>query len=97
MTTIADKEHMDKVSQLGCRVCINLGYIRLGECPAGIHHTGTYMGGGRTHKRVLALCHEHHQGKEGIDGKHMSKRQWEAKFGTEEELLSQQEKDLLCH
>lgn len=75
---------MDRVASLGCIVCRRLTGI---FTPAGIHHCGTYMGGGRDHMRTLPLCNEHHQGKEGIDGKHMSKRAWEAKYGTEEQLL----------
>jgi hypothetical protein len=52
------------------------------------------MGGGRNHMRVIGLCPEHHQGREGIDGKHMSKRQWEAKYGSEEQLLAQVRQEL---
>ncbi len=73
---------MARVAALGC--------IVKGCCAqqVTIHHCGTYMGGGRNHKRVLPLCWEHHLGAEGIDGKRMSKREWEAKYGTEEELLA---------
>lgn len=70
---------MDKVASLGCLIC---------HGPATIHHCGTYMGGGRDHMKVLPLCWHHHLGPEGIDGKHMGKRVWEAKYGTEEELLA---------
>lgn len=76
----AEKEHMDAVAQLGCIVHLCGG-------PATIHHCGTHMGGGRCHFCVLPLCHYHHQGPEGIDGKVISKPQWETRFGTEEELL----------
>lgn len=79
---------MDRVAALGCIVCRNLR-LGLGLTPATIHHCGTHMGGGRNHMRVLPLCHEHHQGKEGIDGKHMSKRAWQEKYGTEDQLLGQ--------
>lgn len=54
---------------------------------ATVHHCGTYMGGGRNHMRVIPLCWRHHLGPEGIDGKRMSKRAWEAKYGTEEDFL----------
>lgn len=78
--TKSEKIWMDRVAQLGCIIesCNGL---------ATLHHCGTYMGGGRDHKRVIPICWQHHLGKEGIDGKHLSKRQWEAKYGTEEELL----------
>jgi hypothetical protein len=91
MTTKAESEWMDRVARLGCIVCRNLG---LGDTPTGIHHCGTYMGGGRDHFKTIGLCHEHHQGKEGIDGKHMSKREWESKYGTEEQLMRQVREEL---
>lgn len=83
--TKAEKAHMDKVAQLGC-------IIKKCGGPATIHHCGTYMGGGRDHMKVLPLCWPHHLGREGIDGKQMSKRAWEQKYGTEEELLAKVEK-----
>lgn len=76
--TKSERAHMDRVAALGCVVC---------KSPATIHHCGTYMGGGRDHSKVLPLCWMHHQGPEGIDGKRMSKREWEKKYGTEEQLM----------
>ena len=76
--TKAEKRHMDRVAALGCIIC---------SMPATIHHCGTYMGGGRDHMKTIGLCWEHHLGTEGIDGKHMGKRSWEAKYGSEEYLL----------
>lgn len=70
---------MDRVASLGCIIC---------TAPATIHHTGTYMGGGRNHMKVIPLCWPHHLGPEGIDGKRMGKRQWETKYGTEQDLLA---------
>ena len=72
---------MDAVASLDRIVCRNVGYS---YSPATIHHCGTHMGGGRNNLRVLPLCPAHNQRLEGIDGKAMSKRQWEAKYGTEE-------------
>lgn len=76
--TQAQQLHMNRVAQLGCVVCGN---------PATIHHCGTYMGGGRNHWKVIPLCWEHHLGAEGIDGKQMGKRVWEAKYGSEKQHL----------
>lgn len=59
--------------------------------PSTIHHCGTYMGGGRDHLRAIPLCWPHHLGPEGIDGKRLSKRQWQQKYGTETALLQQTE------
>lgn len=78
-----ERLHMDRVAALGCLICYS---------PATIHHCGTHMGGGRDHMRVVPLCWAHHLGPEGIDGKKISKRQWEEKYGTEEELLQRVKK-----
>lgn len=79
-TTKAEKLHMNKVAALGCIIC---------KGPATIHHTGCYIGGGRNHMKVIPLCEKHHLfGPDAIDGKIISKRQWEAKYGTEEDLLT---------
>jgi hypothetical protein len=49
---------------------------------------------GKNHKKVLGLCWEHHLGREGIDGKIMTRPEWVAKFGTEQELFRKQERIL---
>ena len=85
MTTVAEKNHMNRVAALGCIIC---------GANATIHHCGTYMGGGRNHMRVLPLCPNHHQGPKGIDGKQTGKRVWEGIFGTEEQLLAQVNSEL---
>lgn len=79
-----EKRHWAKVAALGCVVG-----------PAGckgrvsIHHCGTGAGGRKDHMKVIGLCLEmHHTGPEGIDGKRMSKRAWQAKYGTEAVLLT---------
>ena len=51
-----------------------------------LHHCGTGAGGRKDHMKVIPLCHGHHLGKEGIDGKSMSKRAWQEKWATEEIL-----------
>lgn len=87
--TAAEKRHMSAVASLGCLIC---------RAPATIHHCGTGGGGRRDHMKVLPLCHHHHQGDEGIDAKHngspQSKRAWQTKYGSEEELLKQVELEL---
>lgn len=79
--TKREKLYMDSVASLGC--------VIQNGCKGRItiHHCGTYMGGGRNHFRTVGLCWLHHLGPEGIDGKHMSKRKWEDKYGTEEDHL----------
>jgi hypothetical protein len=84
VSTKAEKAHMDKVARSGCVVC---RVYRGVYSPASIHHCGTYMGGGRDHMKVIALCGAHHQtGGVGV-ALHANKKRFEDAFGTEEELL----------
>lgn len=78
--TAEEKRHLNRVAQLGCLIC---------GSPAQVHHIGTHLGGGRDHQRVIPLCAMHHS--QGIYGTslHAGKKAFEAKFGTEEELLDQ--------
>jgi hypothetical protein len=87
--TKAQKEWMDRVRSLGCRVCRNLG---LGETPASTHHCLTGAGGSRDHWKVLPLCHFHHQGEQGIHT--LGRKVWQAKYGTEEQLMQQVREEL---
>jgi hypothetical protein len=76
--TKEERAHMGRVVQIGCLICLS---------PPEIHHTGTYQGGGRDHKRVLPLCHRHHRtGGYGV-AIHAGKKKWESIYGTEQELL----------
>ena len=62
MTTKAEKKHYEKLAELGCILCIRLGY---GEgTPAEIHHIR--KGGKRSNAPVIPLCPEHHRGNTGI-------------------------------
>lgn len=76
----AEREHLDRVAGLGCIVCGR---------PAGIHHitTGVGMGQRASHFETIPLCPDHHQhGGHGV-AIHAGKKTWEARFGTELELL----------
>ena len=83
----SESKHMDKVSQLGCIVCRNMG---LGITPAEIHHIE-----GKTkansHFKVLPLCFEHHRigNRFRPISRHPYKKRFEEAYGTEEELLEQ--------
>lgn len=57
-----------------------------------IHHCGTGAGGRKDHDKVICLCWGHHLGPEGIDGKKISKRAWQEKYGSEVTLLAKTEK-----
>lgn len=68
-----------------------LGCIVAGSTPCEgaitIHHCCTGAGGRKDHAKVIPLCWGHHLGAQGIDGKRMSKRAWQDKYGSEEKLL----------
>lgn len=76
--TDADREYWSRVAELGC---IIKGCGR----PPSIHHAGTGAGGRKDHRKVLPLCHYHHQGVQGIHT--LSRRVWEEMYGSEEALL----------
>jgi len=84
--TKAEKEWMDEISQIGCIVCIRaFGCVS----PASPHHVE-----GRTkegaHFKTIPLCGAHHQtGGEGTAFHATGKKTWQAKYGTQEQLLKQ--------
>lgn len=75
--TSAQNRRWDKIRCLGCLVC---------GAQATIHHLYTGAGGRKNHDRVAPLCWIHHIGPEGIDGRKLSKRQWQEKYLTEHEM-----------
>ena len=83
---------MDKVQQLGCIVCANLGFP---DVPAEIHHTR-----GKTvkdaHLYVIPLCPSHHRygGHTEPISRHPYKKRFEDAYGTEAELLEQVQENL---
>ena len=81
--TKAEKEHMGRVAELGC--IVEESGQRCGR-NAEIHHV--YNGGIRaSHFDVLALCPTHHRNGGFGEAVHNGKRTWEARYGTERELL----------
>lgn len=76
----------DMLAQLGCAVS---GAFHAGRIT--IHHCFTGGGGRKNHDKIIPLCWEHHLGANGIDGKRISKREWQAIFGSEQELLERME------
>lgn len=77
----AEKAYMAKVADLGCIICGNNHVV--------IHHITTLRGfGGRaSHYDVLPLCVQHHDGGKLGVAVHAGVKTWEAKFGTQIELL----------
>lgn len=90
----AERRRWSAIIDLGCIVGPSL------HCQGRmtIHHCGTGSGGRKNHMDVICLCWGHHQGREGIDGQVMSKRQWQEKYGTEIGLMvkTQELLDHLC-
>ncbi|MCE9567658.1 MAG: Ref family protein [Planctomycetes bacterium] len=87
-----EKRHWHRLLKLPCVVGLTSCSGRI-----TIHHCGTSAGGRKDHMRVIPLCFGHHLGPEGIDGKRMSKRAWQEKYGTETELLEKVNLQLKAH
>ena len=83
MASKKEKKHLALVSSLGCLIC---------QRPAICHHIrnrgdgkGNIGFGQRaSHYETIPLCPDHHVGKFSI---HNCKEQFEARYGTEHEML----------
>jgi hypothetical protein len=88
IVTKAEKAHLSAVAALGCIACYNMG---IEDCPAEIHHIRTGIGKGQraSHFQAIPLCPAHHRtGGHGV-AIHAGQKTWEAKHGTELQLLAQ--------
>ena len=79
MTTAKEKRHMARVADLGCLVCAS---------PAELHHIreGQGMSQRSSNYLTIPLCPFHHRGELSI---HADKRQFEALYRNELELLAE--------
>jgi len=79
------KEHMSKVARLGCIVCKQMGYP---DTPCELHHIKekgkSKMGKKASDYEVIGLCYLHHRGDQGY---HHSPKKFNAKWGSQKELL----------
>ena len=83
----AEKEYLDKVANLGCIVCRNLGHH---GTPAAIHHIGNgTMGKRASNFDVIPLCGYHHQSGPVGHAVHAGRKSFAENHGTEQELLEQ--------
>ena len=82
MTTKAQKQHYQRIVDLGCILCKKLGYEgTIPEC----HHIR--RAGIRDKSPVIGLCPMHHRGSFGVHG--MGRKAFERHHETtEEELLA---------
>ena len=91
--TKKEREHYEKLSAMGCIVCLNEGY---GWTEPMIHHWRCHAGMGmKSHwSQAIPLCPNHHQhGGHGV-ALHAGQLAFEERFGSEEELLEQVTKKL---
>jgi hypothetical protein len=90
----AEKAYWGKLANIvGCIACRLDGIAN--------HHVSIHHCAGRTtsgcHRKVLTLCAAHHQtGGEGI-AIHPFKKQWEARYGTQQELMDMCNEILMAH
>lgn len=83
----AEREHMDKVAELGCVVC---GWT------AEVHHitSGVGMGQRASNYETIPLCPTHHRnGGLGV-AIHAGKKTWESKHGRELDHLAETKRRL---
>ena len=80
------QRHMQRVSELPCVACLQMGFTNYG---VDVHHI---LRNGRRidHYHTLPLCPDHHRG--GMNdslcvSRHPWKREFIARYGTEERLL----------
>lgn len=69
-------EHMARVKALPCLVC--------GSQPVEVHH----LPDPRSDFRVVPLCHFHHRTEYGPQAYHYSRRNFNERHGSDEELLA---------
>ncbi len=74
--TKKQKERWERLRERGCMIC---------GMPAAIHHCETGMGGRKDHDKVIAICHFHHQGDEGIHK--IGRKAWQERYGSEQDLM----------
>ena len=85
VATKEEKERMNKISQMGCFCC---GH------QAEIHHIRKHTGMGLRppHSDTIPLCSHHHR--TGKDSIHLGKNLFIEKYGTEQSILQQVNKQL---
>jgi len=75
----AEKEYLNAIAQHGCIIC---------RQPAEIHHVHYGMGKRASNYDTIPLCPYHHrQGNYG-EAIHNGKKEFEKRYGTEQELLN---------
>lgn len=96
MTTKAEKDRMNQLSQVPCVVCLLMFNV---ESPAEVHHI---LDGNRRkgHEFTISLCFAHHR--QGLNtpacvSRHPYKKEFERRYGTEQVLLEETNKIIGCY
>jgi len=86
MATKQVKEYMNRVANLGCICCHQLGFP---DTPAEIHHirSGVGMGQKSSNYDIIPLCPTHHRTGDWGTAYHRGPKEFEKRYGTELELL----------
>jgi len=84
--TEAEKRHMEKVRELGCIACMNMGIHTPPEYTC-IHHIDGKTKAG-AHFKVLPLCDNHHSRYQKT-GLHYNPTEWQEIHGSQMKLLAQ--------
>lgn len=69
------QDHIKRVRALPCVVCLHMGTAQ--STPTAAHHVESVRDGLSDYAAV-ALCHDHHQGPNGVHG--LSRRGFEARY-----------------
>lgn len=92
MPTKERQEHFEKICELGCIVCLIFKDL---YSPPVIHHNRKGLGmRQRDDNKVIGLCPMHHDaGGPGV-AIHASQKEFESRYGTEQQLLDETNKRL---
>lgn len=85
--TAAQRKRWDTIVRMGC-ILTFMGLFHECRGRITIHHCGTGGGGRKDHDKVVPLCLAMHTGPDGIDGRKISKREWQAKYANEAAMLA---------
>ena len=86
--TAKERRHLKRLVALGCVVCRN---SHRGPTPAQVHHIRKGQGIAQRagHFLTIPLCPYHHTDGDYGEAFHDGREAWEAKYGSELELLDQ--------
>ncbi|MCW1959831.1 MAG: Ref family recombination enhancement nuclease [Mycobacterium sp.] len=84
--TAAEKRHMDRVAQIGCVLCAELGQAQTGRTT--LHHPREGQGAAQRSPNwlVIPLCEDCHQG--ALNGIHGQRAMWKLARWTELDALA---------